>query len=470
MALRVVSLRKLAAQTSRSLSTAAATASSFPDYVLKAPSTDVTTLDNGLRVASEAVTGSGTATVNVCIDAGSRYESAATNGAANLLEKLSFHSATGKRSSAQLKSDIEAMGGHFTASTSREQTVYSAQVLAGDVGKAVDLFSDVLLSSKLEEGALECERQGILTALAATSQEEFVLEHLHSTAFQGTGLGQSIAGTEESVAGLTKANLEEYVKTHYTAPRMVISGAGAVDHSQLCDLASQHFGGLASASSAPVVSMDPAAFTGSDYRVRYNADDTATIALAYESAAWTSEYAFPLMLMQKILGSYDRTDDLGKNHASRLCQEIAENDLAHSMSAFNTCYKDTGLFGVYVVCPDIQVDDCMWTLMNNLVRLVHTPSDEEVERAKWQLKASVLQGVDGTASVANDIGRQLLAYGRRMTLAEIFARIDSVSTADVKATAAKFINDQDHALAAVGGIHELGDYNWFRRHSYWLRY
>ena len=205
-------------------------------------------------------------------------------------------------------------------------------------------------------------------------------------------------------------------------------------------------------------------------RVRFNSDETAHIAIAYEAASWTSEYAFPLMLMQVMLGSFDRTMGIGKNHASRLCQEVAENELAHSLTTFNTCYKDTGLFGIYVVCPDVKVDDCMWTVMNNLVRLVHTPSDEEVERAKLNLKATMLMGLDGHSNVAEDIGRQLLTYGRRMTPAEIFSRIDAVTTSDIKATASKFINDQDHALAAVGGIHELGDYNWFRRHSYWLRY
>ena len=108
--------------------------------------------------------------------------------------------------------------------------------------------------------------------------------------------------------------------------------------------------------------------------------------------------------------------------------------------------------------------------MNNLVRLVHTPSEEEVERAKLNLKATMLMGLDGHSNVAEDIGRQLLTYGRRMTPAEIFSRIDAVSVDDIKATAAKFINDQDHALAAVGGIHELPDYPWIRNHSYWLRY
>lgn len=210
--------------------------------------------------------------------------------------------------------------------------------------------------------------------------------------------------------------------------------------------------------------------TRSLFSVKFNSEEVAHIAVAYEAASWTSEYAFPLMLMQVILGEYDRTHGLGRNHASRMCQEIAENELAHSVKAFNTCYKDTGLFGVYMVCQDVKADDLMWHVMNNLVRLVHKPSEEEVERAKLHLKATMLMGLDGHSNVCEDIGRQLLTYGRRMTPAEIFQRIDAVEVNDIRATAAKFINDQDHAMAAVGGIHGTPDYNWVRRHSYWLRY
>jgi processing peptidase subunit beta len=252
---------------------------------------------------------------------------------------------------------------------------------------------------------------------------------------------------------------------------MVIAGAGAINHDELCGLAAQHFGSVPTVPKGGVeVAMDPAVFTGSDIRVRFDSDDTAHVAFAFEGASWTSEYAFPLMLMQSMLGSYDRTSGLGKNVASRMCQEVAEMELAHSISCFNTCYKDTGLFGIYFVAPDNKLDDLMWYVMNDLVRLVHAPSDEEVERAKVNLKATMLMGLDGHSNVAEDIGRQLLTYGRRMTPAEIFSRIDAVTTSDIKATAAKFINDEDHALAAVGGIHELPDYNWIRRHSYWLRY
>ena len=362
---------------------------------------------------------------------------------------------------------------YSNAYTSREQTVYFAKVFKKDVGQAVEILSDILLNSKLEEAAIERERDVILREMAEVNkqQEELVLDHLHATAFQGTGLGRTILGPEENIRSLSKADLSGYINTHYTAPRMVIAGAGAIDHSQLCDLASTHFGKLPTAPAGAVdTAYDPAIFTGSDVRIRFDSDDTAHVALAFEGASWTSEYAFPLMIMQTMLGSYNRASGLGKNAASKMCQEVAEHELAHSITTFNTCYKDTGLFGIYAIAPDNKLDDLLWYVMSNLVRLVHSPSDEEIERAKVNLKATMLMGLDGNSNVAEDIGRQLLTYGRRMTPAEIFSRIDSVTAADVKATAAKFINDQDHALAAVGGIHELPDYNWIRRHSYWLRY
>jgi Predicted Zn-dependent peptidases len=380
---------------------------------------------------------------------------------------------TQKRTQQQLEVEIENMGGHLNAYTSREQTVYFAKVFQKDVGRAVEILSDILLKSRLDEGAMERERDVILREMTEVNkqQEELVLDHLHATAFQGTGLGRTILGPEENIRSLSRKDLTDYIQAHYTAPRMVISGAGGVDHGQLCQLAEEHFGGLPSvAKSGMEVAMDPAVFTGSDVRVKFDSDDTAHIALAFEGASWTSEYAFPLMLLQTMLGSYDRASGFGKNVASKMCQEVAEHELAHSISTFNTCYKDTGLFGIYAVAPDNKLDDLMWYVMGNLVRMVHSPSVEEVERAKVNLKATMLMGLDGNANVAEDIGRQLLTYGRRMTPAEIFSRIDAITVDDIKATAGKVINDKDHALAAVGGIHELPDYNWIRRHSYYLRY
>ena len=251
--------------------------------------------------------------------------------------------------------------------------------------------------------------------------------------------------------------------------KMVVAGAGAIDHNELCSVVGDVFGNRVAKGGSGEFPMEPALFTGSDKRVRFDSDEIAHVALAFEGASWTSEYAFPLMIMQTVLGAWDRTSGSGKCVPSKLGQEIAEHGLAHSYITFNNCYKDTGLFGVYCVAPDNKLEDLMWYVTSNMVRLVHKVSDEEVERAKTQLKASMLMQLDGHANVAEDIGRQLLTYGRRLTMAETFTRIDAISTDDIKATAGMFINDKDHALAAIGPIHELPDYNYIRRRSYWLR-
>ena len=125
---------------------------------------------------------------------------------------------------------------------------------------------------------------------------------------------------------------------------------------------------------------------------------------------------------------------------------------------------------MYFVAEDNKLDDSMWNVLHEMVRLCHDVTDEELKRAKTQLKANMLMQVDSFSNTCEDIGRQMLTYGRRMTHQEMFKRIESVTLDDIKATSNKFINDEDHALAAVGPIFELPDYNWIRRRSFWQRY
>lgn len=444
--------------------------STYPAFITNAPVTELSKTKNGVRVASETAHGE-TATVGVWIDAGSRYETAKNNGAAHFLEHMAFKG-TKNRTQQQLELEIENMGAHLNAYTSREQTVYYAKVFKNDVPKAVEILADILQNSTLDEGAINRERDVILRESVEVNKqyEEVILDELHSTAFMGTGLGRTILGPDENIKNLTKADLQDYTKTHYTADRFVIAAAGAVDHKQLTELTEKHFGGLVTGSGAANFKPEPAHFTGSDKRIRYDSMGEAHVALAFQGASWTSEYAFPLMVMQTLLGSWDRWSAAGRNVSSRFAANFSDHELGHSFTTFNTSYKDTGLFGVYLVAPDNKLDDAMWYTLDNMVRLCHNVTDQEVERAKTQLKASMLMQLDSFSNVAEDIGRQVLTYGRRMSSAETFARIDAITTDDIKRTANKVINDEDHALAAIGPIFELPDYNWIRRRSYWHRY
>ncbi|CCI44798.1 unnamed protein product [Albugo candida] len=442
----------------------------FPSYVINAPATEVTTLPSGLRVASEGSHGE-TATVGVWIGAGSRYETEKNNGAAHFLEHMAFKG-TCRRTQQQLEMEIENMGGHLNAYTSREQTVYYAKVFKKDIPRALDILSDILQNSRLDEIAIARERDVILREMEEVNKqhEEVVFDRLHETAYMGNGLGRTILGPQENIRSLSKQDLRDYIATHYTADRMVIAGAGAIDHQELVQLAEKSFGNLPTTpSNSQAIKLDPARFIGSDIRVPNDSESLVHVALAFEGFSWTSEYAFPLLIMQTLIGSWDRTDGAGLNSSSKLGQAVAEHELVHSYSAFNTCYHDTGLFGVYAVADPHKLNDFMWYTLESLVRLVHKTTEEEVERAKIQLKASMLMQLDGSSPICEDIGRQLLTYGRRLTPAEIFMRIDTVDATSVRRTATQVINDKAHALAAVGPVQELPDYAFIRKRSYWVK-
>ena len=154
---------------------------------IPAPITETTTLPNGLTIATESHPHAQTATVGVWIDAGSRAETDKTNGTAHFLEHMAFKG-TSRRNQHALELEVENLGAHLNAYTSREQTVYYAKSFRKDVPVAVDIISDILQNSKLENSAVERERDVILREQQEVDKqlEEVVFDHLHSVAFQGT--------------------------------------------------------------------------------------------------------------------------------------------------------------------------------------------------------------------------------------------------------------------------------------------
>ncbi|MEQ2265202.1 hypothetical protein XENORESO_003868 [Xenotaenia resolanae] len=233
---------------------------------LNVPETNVTTLENGLRVASED-SGLTTCTVGLWIDAGSRYENERNNGTAHFLEHMAFKG-TRKRSQLDLELEIENMGAHLNAYTSREQTVYYAKAFSKDLPRAVEVLADIIQNSTLGEAEIERERGVILREMqeVETNLQEVVFDHLHATAYQSTALGRTILGPTENIKTINRGDLVEYITTHYKGPRIVLAAAGGVCHQELISLARFHFGKLPSRDQGEVPAPPPCHFTGSEVR------------------------------------------------------------------------------------------------------------------------------------------------------------------------------------------------------------
>jgi processing peptidase subunit beta len=338
----------------------------------------------------------------------------------------------------------------------------------------MEVLADILQNSNLDEARIEREREVILREMEEVEgqSEEVIFDHLHATAFQYTSLGRPILGSADNVRSITKEDLENYIATHYTASRMVITAAGNVKHEDIVAQANKLFNKLSTdpTTTSMLVAKEPASFTGSEVRIIDDDMPLAQFAVAFNGASWVDPDSVALMVMQSMLGSWNKNAGGGKHMGSELVQRAAINDIAESVMAFNTNYKDTGLFGVYAVAKADCLDDLAFAIMQEMSKLSYRVTEEDVIRARNQLKSSIQLHLDGSTAVVEDIGRQMLTYGRRIPIPELFARIDAVDASTVKRVANRFIFDQDVAIAAMGPIQGLPDYNWFRRRTYMLRY
>jgi mitochondrial-processing peptidase subunit beta len=300
-------------------------AADYARALVNVPPTQTTILDNGLRVATED-SGAATATVGLWIDAGSRYENAQNNGVAHFLEHMAFKG-TAKRSQTDLELEVENMGAHLNAYTSREQTVFYAKCLSKDVSKAVEILGDIIQNSKLGESEIERERSVILREMqeVESNLQEVVFDHLHATAYQGTPLGNTILGPTKNIKSITRQDLKDYIDSHYHTPRIVLAAAGGINHNELVKLAEKELGKLKNTFDGKPVALEPCRFTGSEVRVRDDSIPLAHVAIAVEGCGWSDQDNVPLMVANTLIGSWDRSQGGGVNHASNLASESATN-------------------------------------------------------------------------------------------------------------------------------------------------
>ncbi len=429
--------------------------------------TRTTILPNGLTVATESIPFSETATVGVWIDAGSRAENAKNNGTAHFLEHLAFKG-TSNRSQYDLEIEIENLGAHLNAYTSRESTVYYAKAFKNDVPKAVDILSDILQRSALKDRSIERERDVIIRESEEVDKlyDEVVFDHLHAAAFQDQALGRTILGPRENILSIKQNDLKSYITKNYTADRMVLVGAGAIDHEEFVKLAEAQFSGLP-LSEKPVPLGSPRGaspkFIGSEVRLTDDSLPVAYIAIAVEGVSWGSEDYFTALIAQALVGNWDRTLGGGSLNGPGLMNAVASNNLANSYMSFSTSYSDSGLWGIFLTTENVPGQgDLVKYCLEEWRKLSQDVDPAAVERAKAQLKASLLLTLDGTTPIAEDIGRQIVTTGHRLSPEEVFDKVDKITSEDVVKWAKKTLYNKDITITGLGPIQGLPDYSSIR--------
>uniref|UniRef100_A0A8C6V590 Cytochrome b-c1 complex subunit 1, mitochondrial n=1 Tax=Naja naja TaxID=35670 RepID=A0A8C6V590_NAJNA len=443
----------------------------YANVLSNLPETEVTTLDNGLKIASEK-SNHPTCTVGVWIKLGSRYETEKNNGVGNFMEHLAFKG-TSKYPYAQFEKEVESIGAHLDSYYSREKTAFYMKILPKDLPKAIEILADITQNCSLEDSQIEKERNVILQEMKESDSclSAVLFDYLHASAYQGTPLAQTTEGTTANIKKLTRADIAEYIGTHVKAPRMTLVAAGDVSHKELVDLAQQHFGNVPfnyKADTIPVLSQSR--FSGSQVSVRDDDLPLAHVAFAVEGPGWGSPDNLVLLLANSIIGRYDLTFGGSKNLYSKMAADFAEKDLCQSFQPFNICYSDTGLFGFYFVADRFKILYASDWGRYEWMRMCTDLPEHDLERGKKVLRRSLVAQLDGTTPMCESIATQLLSYGRRIPLAELDARISEINTRTVQDVCSKYVYDKCPVVAGVGPVEQLLDYNYNRTWTYLNRY
>ncbi|CAR26889.1 hypothetical protein ZYGR_0I01610 [Zygosaccharomyces rouxii] len=424
------------------------------------PITRTSVLPNGLTVASERLPNVSSATVGIFVDAGSRAENARNNGTAHFLEHLAFKG-TKNRSQTGIELEIENIGSHLNAYTSRENTVYFAKSLEEDVPRAVEILSDILTRSVLDPKAIERERDVIIRESEEVDKmyDEVVFDHLHDVAYKNQALGRTILGPIKNIKTITREDLKNYIDKNYKGDRMVLAGAGAIDHEKLIEYAQKSFGHIPKAE-FPVPLGSPRGplpvFHRGEKLIQEDTLPSTHIAIAVEGVSWSGLDYFIALAAQAIVGNWDRALGAGTNSPSPLAVEVSNNGtLANSYMSFSTSYADSGLWGMYLVTDSQEhnVKNVFDAIIKEWRRIMSgNISESEVQRAKAQLKAALLLSLDGSTAIVEDMGRQIVTTGKRLSPEEVFEKVDRITKEDIIMWANYRLKDKPVSLVALGNV------------------
>ncbi|HPD92992.1 MAG: insulinase family protein [Rhodobacter sp.] len=401
----------------------------------------VTTLPNGFRIVTEPMPGLASAAVGIWVTAGARHEQAEQNGIAHFLEHMAFKG-TARRTALQIAEEIEDVGGYINAYTSREMTAYYARVLQADVPLALDVIADIVLNPAFEAREIEVERHVILQEIgqAADTPDDVIFDWLQEASYPDQPLGRPILGPADRIARYDAADLRRFVTGHYGPGQMILAASGAVQHDMLVTLAEGLFGHL------PALVMPQAAPARFHVNERREVKDLeqAHIALAFEGPAFRDPDLFTAQIYAAAMGG---------GMSSRLFQKLREErGLCYTTFAQAGAHDDTGAITIYAGTGEEDLAELATLTVDEMKRAAEDLSETEVARARTQMKAGLLMGLESPSSRAERLARLMAIWDRVPDLEETIQKIDAVDLPAIRTYAERLVSEARVSMALYGPV------------------
>jgi predicted Zn-dependent peptidase len=348
---------------------------------------------------------------------------------------------TPRRSALRIAEEIEDVGGYINAYTSREMTAYYARCLSADVARALDVICDIVLNPLFQPEDIETERHVILQEIgqAADTPDDIIFDWLHEVSYPGQAFGRTILGPEDRVSAFTEADLRRFTAAHYGPDRMILSAAGGVDHDRIVAEAEAIFGALPPVGDR---AADPARFVGGEKREVKDLEQVH-FALSFEAPGYRHADVYTAQVWSMAMGG---------GMSSRLFQKIREErGLCYTIYAQSAAYDDTGHITIYAGTSGEEIGDLTQLTIEELRRAAGDMTEAEVARARAQLRAGLLMGLESPSSRAERNARLLSIWGRVPDLDEAVEKIDAVTVQGVRDWGAGALGAQA-ALAVYGPV------------------
>lgn len=412
--------------------------------------TQITTLENGLKVVSDTIDSVETVSLGIWVKVGTRHESASINGISHFLEHMAFKG-TERRTALQIVKEIEAVGGYLNAYTSRETTAYYARVLKEHVPLALDILADILQFSTFAPEELEKERTVILQEIGQTldTPDDIIFDYFQEKAFPHQAMGRPILGTAETVRSFMSEDLRSYIDREYHPGRMVVAAAGNIQHEQLVSLTQALLGAYKKHTLLQAPSLESASYKGGHYQENRDLEQVHLV-LGFPGLAYTQKDFYKAHVLSMILGG---------GMSSRLFQEIREKrGLVYTIYSSHSTYNDAGLFSIYAGTSPQDVAELIPTVLDEMQSVTQQANQEELERSKAQLKAHLMMGMESMPSRCEQLANHVLQYGQPLSAAHLLQRIEEVQLKDIKELCGQLLNNPS-TLAVMGQLTSLEQSN-----------
>ncbi|MBN2364818.1 MAG: insulinase family protein [Calditrichaeota bacterium] len=381
-----------------------------------------TILSNGLTVVSEKIPYVRSVSIGAWIKSGTRQEEHSDNGIAHFLEHMIFKG-TERRSAREIARSLESVGGYLNAFTSKEQTCYYAEILDTQLSRAIDVLSDMLCHSVFSPREMEKEREVILDEIDSLEDtpDDLVQDVFVEKLYPENSLGFSILGTRESVGGISREQLIDFYRRHYTMQNMVIAAAGNLDHQQLIDMCQRKF--QLPDGNGMLIKNPPARIGHGEYIIKRSVNQTH-ICFGTSALPYKHQQKYELLLLNTVLGV---------GMGSRLFQNIRERyGVAYSIYSFVDFYSDNGLLAIYLGTEKNKKDLALRLIEKELNRLKTKPlSNSELKRIKAQLKGNLFLGLENTSKRMSRLAKMEIYLNEFQSVDKIINDIDKVTSESI---------------------------------------